>query len=105
MINQSKIPPIRKPKSGLTDGDYVPRQSVIDKYAKVLVNFALNSGNGLKPGEVVDIAVPDMAKPLAKALHREVLLAQGFPMVRLLPTGFDREFFTLASKAQLGFFP
>ena len=32
---------------------YKPSQKILDKYADVLVNFALNSGAGVKKGEVV----------------------------------------------------
>ncbi len=85
--------------------DFEPSAELLKKYAQVLVNFALNSGTGLKAGEVVDLAVPDVAKPLAFALQTEILLAGGIPMLRLLPTGFDKQFFNLANDQQLTFFP
>lgn len=85
--------------------DYTPPQEILDKYAEVLVNFALNSGEGVKPEEVVQIAVPDVAKPLALSLQNTTLKAGAFPMVRLIPTEFDRSFYELASDKQIEFFP
>jgi len=85
--------------------NYVPSQKIIAKYADVLVNFALNGGKGIKKGEVVQISVPDIAKPLAKELYIAVLKAGAYPMLRLTPTGFERDFFTYASDQQLQHFP
>lgn len=84
---------------------YIPPQSILDAYAHVLVNFALNSGEGVRRGEVVQLSVPDIAKPLALALQNTVLKAGAHPIMRLLPTGFDKDFYTLASDEQLQFFP
>lgn len=84
---------------------YQPAPEILRKYAQVLVNFALNSGAGVKPGEVVECAVPDVAKPLALELQNAILKSGAHPMVRLLPTGFDRDFYTLANPDQLQFFP
>lgn len=84
---------------------YSPPQNIIDKYAHVLVNFALNSGVGVKRGEVVQCVVPDVAKPLALALQNTLLRAGAHPMIRLIPSGFDHDFYNLASDEQLSFFP
>jgi aminopeptidase len=84
---------------------YVPSQEILDKYADVLVNFALNSGEGVKKGEVVQCVVPDIAKPLALALHNTILKAGAHPILRLVPSGFDKHFYQLASEEQLLFFP
>jgi aminopeptidase len=84
---------------------YCPPQSIIDKYADVLVNFALNSGAGVRAGEVVYCGVPDVAKPLALALQNTILRAGAQPLIRLLPTGLDKDFYNLASEEQLKFFP
>mgnify|MGYP001400412394 CR=1 FL=1 len=84
---------------------YLPAQDIIDKYAHVLINFALNSGAGVRKGAVVQCSVPDVAKPIALALQNTLLKAGANPIMRLLPTGFDRDFYTLASEEQLVFFP
>lgn len=85
--------------------EYVPSQQILDRYAQVLVNFALNSGAGVKPGEVVQCLVPDVAKPLGLALQNTILKAGAHPVIRLLPSGFDKDFYTLANEEQLTFFP
>jgi aminopeptidase len=84
---------------------YQPTPKILAKYADVLVNFALNGGKGVKKGEVVRIVVPDVAKPLALELQNAVLKAKAHPFMRLLPTGFDKDYFTLANENQLTFFP
>jgi aminopeptidase len=84
---------------------YVPPQKILEKYADVLVNYALNSGEGLKPGEIVQCNIPDVAKALGLEIQNAILKAGGHPMVRLMATGFEKDFFTLANDAQLTFFP
>lgn len=84
---------------------YQPSQELLQKYAQVLVNFALNSGRGLQEDEVVELIVPDVAKSLALVLQNEVLRSGGHPIMRLLPTGFERDYYQLASEKQLTFFP
>lgn len=88
-----------------TTTQYTPPEFILDRYAEVLVNFALHSGKGLRSGEVVQIAVPDVAKPLARALYKAVILAGGHPLLRILPTEFDKVFYELANEEQLTFFP
>ncbi len=85
--------------------EFIPSTEILYKYADLLVNFALNSGNGVKPGEVVQCNVPDIAKPLALALQNVLLKAGAQPMIRLMPTGFDHDFFENANDDQLTFFP
>lgn len=84
---------------------YTPPKEILMKYADLLVNFALGEDEGIKKGDVVECIVPDVAKPLALELQNAVLRAGGQPLTRLLPTGFDKDFFDLASKEQLTFFP
>jgi aminopeptidase len=84
---------------------YQPSQKVLEKYADVLINYALNSGAGVKKGEVVQCLVPDVAKPLLQALQNTILKAGAQPLLRLIPTGMDKDYYTLASEEQLKFFP
>lgn len=84
---------------------YQPPIQLLRKYAEVLVLYALNGGQGVKAGEVVECVVPDVAKPLALQLQNVLLEAGAHPMIRLMPTGFDKDFFTLANADQLRFFP
>ena len=84
---------------------YRPSQKYLDNYAEVLVNYALNSGRGIKKGEVVFLQVPESAKPLLFSLYRTVLKSGAHPIVQYLPDEMEHEFFSLASDHQLDFFP
>jgi aminopeptidase len=84
---------------------YHPSKKIIEKYADVLVNFALNSGRGIKPKEVVLLQVPESAKPMLIALHKAVLKASGHPIIQYIPDGMSRDFFNFANTEQVNFFP
>jgi aminopeptidase len=84
---------------------YQPSEDTLRKLADLLITFALGSGKGVKPFEVVQLTVPDVAKPLYIHLLRSVLKAGAFPKVTLLPTGTEKIFFDLANEKQLTFFP
>ncbi|PIO07846.1 aminopeptidase [Candidatus Pacearchaeota archaeon CG10_big_fil_rev_8_21_14_0_10_34_12] len=84
---------------------YTPSQEILEKYAEVLVNFALNDGKGIKKGEVVRLIVPEIAKPMLLALRRAVLKSGGNVITSFLPDEYDREFYELASEEQIKFFP
>jgi aminopeptidase len=88
---------------------YRPPQELLARYADVLVNFALGSGAGVKTGEVVRIAGGEVAKPLYVELHRAVLRAGAHPIGAFSADddaefNLSRDFFELASDAQLDFF-
>lgn len=84
---------------------YHPSKKVLERYADVLVNFALNSGRGLKAGEVVLLQVPESAKPMLLALHKAVLKASGHPIIQYIPDGMSRDFFNFSNIEQITFFP
>jgi aminopeptidase len=84
---------------------YCPSQKILDKYADVLVKFALNSGKGVKAGEAVFLQVPESAKPLLISLQRSVLKSGAHPLIQYLPDEMSKEFYELASPDQLKFFP
>lgn len=77
----------------------------MQRYARVLVNFALNSGAGLKPKEVVRLTVAESAKPLYVALRNQVLISGGHVLTNYLPDDVTRQYYQLASDKQLQFFP
>ena len=89
----------------MIDASYSPPTEILDKYARVLVHFALGQTEGIQQGEVVQCLVPDVAKPLALALQNTLLKAGAHVLMRLLPTGFDKDYYSIASKEQLTFFP
>ncbi len=84
---------------------YHPPKKILDKYADVLVKFALNSGEGAKKGDVILLQVPERAKPFLKSLRRAVLEIGAHPIVQFLPDDFDREYYELAQEHHLEFFP
>lgn len=84
---------------------YKPSSEILEKYADVLVNFALNSGEGIHPGEVVILKVPESAKSLLVYLHRTVLKAGAYPIVEYIPDGLSRDFYELSTDSQIKFFP
>jgi len=84
---------------------YQPDDALLDKYANVLVNFALRGGEGVRPGEVVQLRAPECAKPMLRSLQRTVLRAGAHPLVFFAPDGMARERYELSSDEQLSFFP
>lgn len=84
---------------------FIPSKIILEKYADVFVNFALNSGKGVKRGEVVFLQVPEVAKPLLVELRIAVLKAGAYPITQYLPDGLTKDFFEYASDDQLKFFP
>ena len=98
---------------------YHPPQDILDKYADVLVNFALGSVDpmtgvkrkrGIKKGETVMVQASESAKPLYAAVLKAVWKAGGHAIGRYAPDNepwfkFDRTFFEHAEDHQLDFFP
>ena len=89
---------------------YTPAADVLERYAAVLVDFALGSGRGVQPGEVVRIVAPESAKPLYVALNRAVWRAGGHVIGGYQPDddrdfNLARDFLESADEAQLAHFP
>ena len=89
---------------------YTPSQKTLERYADVLVNFALNSGKGVKKGEVVHLICYEAAKPLYREIKKAILLSGGHVVPDYRPDSgdrfpFDRDFFLYAKDHQLKFFP
>ena len=57
------------------------RDPRLEKLAKVLVNYSV----GVKKGQIVRLTGPLLSRPLIVELYREVVLAGGYPMVRMAP--------------------
>jgi aminopeptidase len=83
---------------------YLPPAETLERYAGVLVNFALGSGRGIAPGDVVLLSAGDEAKPLYVALRNAVLRAGGTTIGNYTPSGTAREALELASLEQLSTF-
>lgn len=85
---------------------YAPEDQVLERYAKVLVNFALGGGTGIKSGEVVYVQSPLSALPFYRAI-RKVIVDSGGLMISSLTddmSGAARYFYENASERQLNAF-
>lgn len=82
---------------------YQPSAKVLEKYAKVLVNFALGGGKGIKKGEVVYLQSPLSALPFYRALRKQILDSGGLMISSLGDdmSGSARYFYENASQDQL----
>ena len=90
--------------------DYTPPPEILERYAHLLVNYALGKGHGIKPGDVVRVVSDDDATPMFAEVCKTVWRSGGhvIQMLRLAdsdPSGLNRAFFELASDEQLDFFP
>lgn len=84
---------------------YQPSPEILKKYSDLLVKYALNSGEGVKPGEVVQVMVPECAKPMYVPLRTSLLEAGAIPLMQYLPDDVDMAgYFNQASEEQLTFF-
>jgi aminopeptidase len=90
---------------------YIPNQKILEKYANVLVNFALNSGKGIKKGETVLVQAGESARELYVELLKAVWRKGGNVISNYsLDTYCDADniskfFYQNATKEQLEFFP
>jgi aminopeptidase len=90
---------------------YTPPKEILERYADVLVNYALGTREGIEPGDVVRIIANESARPLYAELHRAVWRAGGHTIGDLLldddrdDINLARDFFEIANDAQLDFFP
>ncbi len=89
---------------------YQPSQKILEKYADVLVNFALNSGKGIKRGDVVRLNSGEFAKPLYIEVRKAIIKAGGHVLSNYQPDdGPDyypsRDFFENADDGQIDYLP
>jgi len=64
---------------------YKPSVKILQKYADVLVNFALGGGKGIKRGDVVYVVAYEYAKSLYAELLRQITKAGGNVISHYLP--------------------
>lgn len=82
---------------------YTPPADVLEKYAKVLVNFALGDGKGVKQGDVVYLQCPTSALPFYTALSK-ALIDSGAIIISGLgddTSGMGKYYYKHASQKQL----
>ncbi|MFP4415963.1 MAG: aminopeptidase [Chitinispirillaceae bacterium] len=84
---------------------YVPSQQMLKKYADVLIRFALNDGEGIRPGETVYFVTQTPGIPLAVEVYRSILQAGGNPLVHVTDDRFRLIQVQEGSDEQIRFFP
>ena len=89
---------------------YQPPPEIVARYGELLVNCALGSGDGIKPGEVVAVLGDEDSRPLFIEVCRAVWRAGGQVVQEYRPAedrhdSLQRIFFEEASDEQLDFFP
>ena len=94
---------------------YVPSDTILKKYADVLIKFALGGGKGIKKGDVVRVSASESAKPLYIAICNTIVDAGGHIISNYGPDeehgdkrrniSVNRHFYEYASEDQLKFFP
>lgn len=94
---------------------FTPSKEILEKYADVLVNFALGGGKGIKSGDVVRVSGNESCKPLFEAVTRAIVDAGGHVISHYAPDdvqgggrrteSFTRYFYEHAKPHQISFFP
>jgi aminopeptidase len=77
---------------------------MLERYARIFVDFALGGGAGISPGDVVMISALDDAKPLYVEVRNAVLRSGGTVIGDFGPSGTDRSALEVASLEQLSTF-
>ena len=77
---------------------------MLDRYARILVDFALGGGTGISRGDVVMVSASDDAKPFYVAIRDAVLRSGGTVIGDYHPSGAGRSALELASVEQLATF-
>jgi aminopeptidase len=82
---------------------YQPSEEILEKYAKVLINFALGGGRGIKKGDVVFLQSPLSALPFFRALRKTVVDSGGLLISALGDdmSGAAKYFYEHATNEQL----
>lgn len=83
--------------------------NVLQKYASVMVHYALNNGDGIRKGETVYLVGQECTKDLFTTIVNEIYLAGGNVIANYLPdnskdTSLARLLLSVGSDNQIGFF-
>lgn len=84
---------------------YIPPKEILEKYSKVLINFALNSGDGIKKGDIVYLATQTSGLPLAKEIYKTIITSGGNPIVIIQDDDLKLIQLQNGSDEQISFFP
>jgi aminopeptidase len=89
----------------MSKSKFKPKKEILEKYADVLVNFALGSGEGIKEKETVYLQFDADALDLGKEVYKAILNAEAYPIERMSDEDFVKIKFDTAKDHQLEFFP
>jgi aminopeptidase len=81
-----------------------PSGELLDRYARILVDFALGGGKGISRGDVVMVSAGDDAKPMYVAVRDAVIRSGGTVIGDYSPSGTGRSALELSSVEQLSTF-
>ena len=84
---------------------FTPSQKILENYAKVMIDFALGKGKGIKEKEVVYLQYDVEALPLALAVYQRILEKGAYPIIKSHEEKFQKILFNKAKDDQLKFFP
>lgn len=82
---------------------YTPSNEILEKYADVMINFALRNWKWIKKWDVVNVQLPESAKPFYIPLQTAILKAGWHPIIQYIPDWVNRNFYENASDEQLSF--
>ena len=85
--------------------EYIPNDKILENYAKVIVNFGLNRGEGIKKGQVVRVDIDECSKPILKFLIKEILVKGGHPILTYHPVGLSKLIYDYSNDNQLTYVP
>jgi aminopeptidase len=82
---------------------FVPEGKILEKYARLMVDFALGGGKGIKKGDVVLLSSPLSALPFYRALRKAIFDSGGITIGSLADdqSGMAKYYYENASKQQL----
>jgi len=88
---------------------YEPSEEIVARYGRLLVDFALGDGAGIKPGDTVRVIGSEETKPLFAEVCRAVWRSGGHVIQNFAPAqderfNLERDFYELASDEQLDHF-
>jgi len=84
---------------------YIPASKILERYASVLIDYALANGKGVKPREVVYLQYDSPALPLALTVYQHILNKGANVILKQYNESFEKVFFQTANNDQLDFFP
>jgi aminopeptidase len=82
-----------------------PSTKLLHDYARVLIEFALNSGKGIKKGDAVYLVAEKPSLPLAREVYKVILARGGHPMLEIVDDDITRIRYQLGTDNQIAFFP